>query len=181
MKWFKQSLEPNAGPTRDALMNTEFVSTNSTMDSLVRNWWKQSAWAQIAPSVILQFSHKVMSDSLRPCGLRPPASSVYVFPRQEYWSGLPFPSPGDLPNPKTEPTSPALGGCCSVTKSCPILCNSMDCNKSVFPVPHYHPESAQIHAHWVGDAIQLSHISSSVIPFSSCPQSFPASGSFPMS
>ena len=32
------------------------------------------------------------------------------FPRQEYWSGLPFPSPGDLPNPGTEPVSPALAG-----------------------------------------------------------------------
>ena len=35
------------------------------------------------------------------------------FPRQEYWSGLPFPSPGDLPNPGIEPTSlrsPALAG-----------------------------------------------------------------------
>ena len=30
------------------------------------------------------------------------------FPRQEYWSGLPFPSPGDLPNPDIEPRSPAL-------------------------------------------------------------------------
>ena len=30
------------------------------------------------------------------------------FPRQEYWSGLPFPSPGDPPDPGTEPTSPAL-------------------------------------------------------------------------
>ena len=29
-------------------------------------------------------------------------------PRQEYWSGLPFPSPGDLPDPGIEPTSPAL-------------------------------------------------------------------------
>ena len=28
--------------------------------------------------------------------------------RQEYWSGLPFPSPGDLPNPRIEPRSPAL-------------------------------------------------------------------------
>ena len=28
------------------------------------------------------------------------------FSRQEYWSGLPFPSPGDLPEPGTEPTSP---------------------------------------------------------------------------
>uniref|UniRef100_A0AAA9TDG6 EF-hand calcium binding domain 2 n=1 Tax=Bos taurus TaxID=9913 RepID=A0AAA9TDG6_BOVIN len=32
------------------------------------------------------------------------------FSRQEYWSGLPFPSPGDLPNPGTESTSPALAG-----------------------------------------------------------------------
>ena len=30
------------------------------------------------------------------------------FSRQEYWSGLPFPSPGDLPDPETEPGSPAL-------------------------------------------------------------------------
>ena len=30
------------------------------------------------------------------------------FSRQEYWSGLPFPSVGDLPNPGTEPGSPAL-------------------------------------------------------------------------
>ena len=29
------------------------------------------------------------------------------FPKQEYWSGLPFPSPGDLPNPGIEPASPA--------------------------------------------------------------------------
>ena len=32
------------------------------------------------------------------------------FPRQEYWSGLPFLSPGDLPDPGKEPTSPALAG-----------------------------------------------------------------------
>ena len=30
------------------------------------------------------------------------------FSRQEYWSGLPFPYPGDLPNPGIEPGSPAL-------------------------------------------------------------------------
>ena len=30
------------------------------------------------------------------------------FSRQGYWSGLPFPSPGDLPNPGIEPGSPAL-------------------------------------------------------------------------
>jgi len=32
------------------------------------------------------------------------------FPRQEYWSGLPFPSPGDLPNPGIETLSPGLAG-----------------------------------------------------------------------
>ena len=34
--------------------------------------------------------------------------SVKGFPRQEYWSGLPFPTPGDLPEPEIEPMSPAL-------------------------------------------------------------------------
>ena len=32
------------------------------------------------------------------------------FSRQEYWSGLPRPSPGDLPNPGIDPKSPALAG-----------------------------------------------------------------------
>ena len=35
-------------------------------------------------------------------------SSKMGFPRQEYWSGLAFPSPGDLPDPGIEPRSPAL-------------------------------------------------------------------------
>ena len=37
-----------------------------------------------------------------------PAPQSMGFSRQEYWSGLPFPSPGDLPNPGIEPRSPAL-------------------------------------------------------------------------
>ena len=32
------------------------------------------------------------------------------FTRQKYWSGLPFPLPGDLPNPEMEPASPKLAG-----------------------------------------------------------------------
>ena len=32
------------------------------------------------------------------------------FPRQEYWSGLPFPSPGSIPDPGIEPTSATLAG-----------------------------------------------------------------------
>ena len=34
------------------------------------------------------------------------------FSRQEYWSGLPFPSPGDLPDPGIEPWSPTLQAGC---------------------------------------------------------------------
>ena len=37
---------------------------------------------------------------------QPPPSME--FSRQEYWSGLPFPSPGDLPNPGIEPRSPTF-------------------------------------------------------------------------
>ena len=38
------------------------------------------------------------------------------FPRLEYWSGLPFPSPRDLPDPGIEPVSPALAGGFSTTE-----------------------------------------------------------------
>ena len=43
-------------------------------------------------------------------GCSPQAPLFMGFPRQEYWSGLPFPSPGDLLNPGIEPTFPALAG-----------------------------------------------------------------------
>ena len=62
------------------------------------------------------------------------------------------------------------------SQSCPTLCDPMDCSTLGFPVLHHLPEFAQTRVHWVSDAI-----SSSVTPFSSCPQSFPAPGSFAMS
>ena len=40
----------------------------------------------------------------------PPGFSDMGFSRQEYWSGLPLPSPGDLPHPGMERTSPVLAG-----------------------------------------------------------------------
>ena len=98
------------------------------------------------------------------------ASLSVEFSRQEYWSGLPFSSPGDLPNPRTEPRSPALQAdsllsepiytspCSvqfsSVSRSCPTLCNPMDCSMLGFPVHHQLLELAQTHVHQVGDAIQ---------------------------
>ena len=43
-----------------------------------------------------------------PCTVAHQASLSMEFSRREYWSGLPFPPPGDLPHPGIEPTSPAL-------------------------------------------------------------------------
>ena len=45
-----------------------------------------------------------------PVDCSPPGSSVHGISRQEYLRGLPFPPPGDLPNPGTEPVSPSLAG-----------------------------------------------------------------------
>ena len=53
-----------------------------------------------------------MSDSLLPpwtVACQAPLSME--FSRQEYWSGLPFPSPEDVPNPGIEPKSPGLQAC----------------------------------------------------------------------
>ena len=75
--------------------------------------------------------------------------------------------------------------CCSVSKLSLTLCDSVDTDsqgrywwtgRPGFPVHHCLLELTQTHVHWVSDAIQPS-----VVPFSSCPQSFPASGSFQMS
>ena len=50
----------------------------------------------------------VMSDSVTLWTVALQAPLSMGFPRQEYWSGLPIPSPGDLPNPGIEPRIPAL-------------------------------------------------------------------------
>ena len=68
--------------------------------------------------------------------------------------------------------------CWSFTRSCVTLCNPMNCSTPGFPVLHHLPEFAQTHVYWVNDAIQPSH---PVVPISSCLQSLPASGSFPVS
>ena len=50
----------------------------------------------------------VVSDSATPRTVALQASLSMGFPRQEYWSGLPFPPPGDLPYPGMETDAPAL-------------------------------------------------------------------------
>ena len=56
----------------------------------------------------VRVSRSVMSDSVTPWTIACQAPLSMEFPRQEYWSGLPFPSPGDLPDPGIEPGCPAL-------------------------------------------------------------------------
>ena len=56
-------------------------------------------------SVLVAQSCPTLCDPMD-CGL--PGSSVHGIFYQGYWSGLPFPSPGDLLNPGIEPGSPAL-------------------------------------------------------------------------
>ena len=55
-------------------------------------------------------SHSVLSDSLGTMSwsVAHQAPLSMVFSRQEYWSGLPLPFPGDLPDPEIKPGSPAL-------------------------------------------------------------------------
>ena len=63
----------------------------------------------------------------------------------------------------------------SVAQSYPTLCNPMNCSMPGLPTPRVYPNSCP--------SSRSCHpaISSSVVPFSSCPQSLPASGSFQMS
>ena len=67
----------------------------------------------------------------------------------------------------------------SVDQSCLTLCDPMNCSTPGLHVHHQLPESTQTHVHlnqWCHPTISFSDV-----PFSSCPQSFSASGSFPMS
>ena len=82
-------------------------------------------------------SLSVMSHSLWPHGLQPSRHHcAWVFSRQEYWSGLPCPHPGDLPNPGIKPrchrmqvefllTEPPATAAKSL-QSCPVLCDPID-------------------------------------------------------
>ena len=138
------------------------------------------------------------------------------FPRQEYWSGLPFHFPGDFPDPESKPVSPALAGgffatwatwethhlvyslkfsntwkiwlrtfahiywvsiknvqFSSVAQSCLTLCDPMNHSMPrTPPCPSPTPRSSlrlRSSSQWCHPAI-----SSSVVPFSFCPQSLPA-------
>ena len=73
------------------------VNDNSPINSL--------SFSDLCVCVLVAQSRPKFCDP-RDCSL--PGSSVHEFSRQEYWSGKPFPSPGDLPDPGIEPRFPSL-------------------------------------------------------------------------
>ena len=85
----------------------------------------------------------------------------------------------DLPSQILVLSQPVTWICCSVTQSCLPLCDPMDWSTQVSPSFTISQSLLKLMStsQWHNPTI----ISSSVVPFSSCPQSFPAFGSFPMS
>ena len=115
-------------------------------------------------------------------------SSVYKLCNAKGRKTQPTPQPARMPKAVLDATAvynPRRCGKCrqtqlsSVAQSCLTLCDTMDCSTPGFPVHHQLPELTQTHIHRVRWC--HSTISSFVIPFSSCLQSFPESGSFQMS
>ena len=83
------------------------------------------------------------------------------FSRQEYWSGLPWLSPGDLPDPRTEPVSTELAGgffttdhqgssrkqlpCIYCWKTSPVLFSNVGYLHTIFSLSHWHTHNARTH------------------------------------
>ena len=65
---------------------------------------------QVLNSSACMLGHPVVSDSEIPWTVALQAPLSMDFSRQEYWSGLPYPTPGDLPHRGVEPSSAALAG-----------------------------------------------------------------------
>ena len=120
---------------------------------------------------------RILCDPYLDCS--PPGSMG--FSRQEYWTGLPLHSPGDLPDPGIEHVSlasPALAGrfftyctmsqawiqLSSVAQSCLTLYDHVNHSTPGLPVHHQLLEFIQTHIHRAGDAIQPSHPPSSPSP-----------------
>ena len=116
------------------------------------------------------------------------------FSKQEYFSGLPFPTPRDLPNPGIEPmspASPALAGGFFTTEPSgkPCCCwwwwlfSHSIMSDSVWHhgLQHTRLPCPSLSPGVCSNSCPLSPWCHPTVSFSSCPQSFPASGSFPMS
>ena len=79
-------------------------------EMMIKNWLIRLHNMKPVPQLCesASVSHSVMSDCATPWTVARQAPPSMGFSRQEYWSGLPFPSPGDLPNPGIKPGCFAL-------------------------------------------------------------------------
>ena len=93
--------------------------------------------------VLSHFSHVQLCATL--WTVAPQASLSMGFSRQECWSGLPFPSPGDLPDPGIEPTS-----LLSYT-----LAGRFFTTSTSWEAPHYRPTGTQIHFLFTSNRIPI--------------------------
>ena len=156
-----------------------------TQKLVILGTWRQSLWNGITFFfILLSYSMQTLVLSGWQSGIAPSCPTLVTswtayygrtayqtpqsmgFSRQEYWSGLLFPSPVQFS---------------SVAQSCPILCDPMNCSTPSLPVHHQLPEFTQTCLHWVGDAIQPSHPLSSPSPPALNPsqhQSLPVSQHF---
>ena len=83
-----------------------FLGSESLLSSHIHTWLLEKTWFWLYGK--WKWSHSVVSDFAIPWTVVYQASLSMGFSRQEYWSGLPFPSPGGLPDPAIEPKSSAL-------------------------------------------------------------------------
>ena len=128
------------GTLKESSPAPQFKSTNSSAVSLlygptvtsILDYWTNHA------CMLSRLSCPTLCD---PMDCSPPGSSVHADSLDEYWSGLPFPTPLDLPDPGNKPTSlvsPTMADgffttgatytiqFSSVAQSCPTLCDLMD-------------------------------------------------------
>ena len=71
-------------------------------------YYEAKGWGERILEIVCMHVCSAVSNSATPWTLAHQVPPFRRFPRQEYWNGWPFPSPGDLPDPEIEPTSLAL-------------------------------------------------------------------------
>ena len=176
MRWLQLAVRSNGECSLHSKKHNEIVARATVRE--VKRMLTKHSFSKVAQSCVWLF-------------VTPWTIQSMEFSRPKYWSGQPFPSPGDLPNPGIKPGSPTLQvdslpaeppgkpkhdiQFYSVTQSCPTLQphglqHAMPPCPS--PTPGVYPSSSPL-GWWCHPSI-----SSSVISFSSCLQSFTASRSF---
>ena len=92
------------------------------------------------------FTHYVMSEPFPTLWTVARQTSLSIgFSRQEYWYGLPFPSPGDLPDPGIEPVSPVLAGGFFITEPWLLFLKYLWADKNLETSPCYISDSSIKH------------------------------------